>query len=469
MTTTTARRPNVIVFFTDQQRWDTTGVHGNPLNLTPNFDRMARTGTDVHYSFTCQPVCGPARSCLQTGMYATQTGVWRNSRVLDPDAVTLAKCFRAGGYHTGYIGKWHLAATEPVPAAERGGYEYWLASNMLEFTSDTYDLQMYDNDNQPVKLPGYRVDAQTDAAIRYIDQHQHEPFFLFLSYLEPHHQNHLDDYPPPDGYREQYTGRWTPPDLAALIGSSGQHLGGYYGMVKRLDEALGRLFDALKSLHLLENTVVLFTTDHGNHFKTRNGEYKRSCHESSIRLPTAFSGPGFSGGGRIQELVSLIDLPPTLLDAAGLPIPEQMEGRSVLSLLRGAAAEWPQDLFVQISESQIGRALRTKRWKYGVTVPDADGSSAPGSPFYVEEYLYDLQADPYELTNLVHVDAFEDVRATLRSRLIERMTAIGEAAPTIQPAPTTQIVRRWQTIDEVRAWHLARQTTRATNRLPDEK
>ena len=200
MTERSQRRPNVIVFFTDQQRWDTTGVHGNPLGLTPNFDRMARRGVDVHYSFTVQPVCGPARSCMQTGMYATNTGVWRNGIPLVP-CCTLAKCFRAGGYTTGYIGKWHLAQSDPVPEEERGGFEYWLASNLLEFTSDAYDTLLYDNHGAPVKLPGYRVDALTDAAIRYIDGHQSAPFFLFISYLEPHHQNDLDDYPPPTATR----------------------------------------------------------------------------------------------------------------------------------------------------------------------------------------------------------------------------------------------------------------------------
>src|SRR5690606_34541735 len=139
------------------------------------------------------------------------------------------------------------------------------------------DTVVYNTESQPVKLPGYRVDALTDAAIRYVDSHQQDPFFLFISYLEPHHQNHLDDYPPPVGYREQYTDRWTPPDLVALRGSSPQHLGGDYGMVKRLDEALGRLLDALRSLDMLDNTIVLFTSDHGCHFKTRNSEYKRSC------------------------------------------------------------------------------------------------------------------------------------------------------------------------------------------------
>src|SRR5579862_3505811 len=102
-------QPNIIVFFTDQQRWDTTGVHDNPLDLTPNFDRMARRGTHVYYSFTCQPVCGPARSCMQTGLYATTTGCFRNGISLPIHARTLAHYFTEAGYATGYIGKWHLA------------------------------------------------------------------------------------------------------------------------------------------------------------------------------------------------------------------------------------------------------------------------------------------------------------------------------------------------------------------------
>jgi arylsulfatase A-like enzyme len=129
--------------------------------------------------------------------------------------------------------------------------------------------------------------------------------------------------------------------------------------VRRLDEALGRLLDALRSLELLDNTVVAFTSDHGCHFKTRNSEYKRSCHESSIRIPMALQGPGFDGGGRLRQLVSLIDLPPTLLDAAGIAAPAIMRGRSILTLLRGGA-ERPEEVFVQISESQVGRAVRVR-------------------------------------------------------------------------------------------------------------
>ncbi|MBE2236489.1 MAG: sulfatase-like hydrolase/transferase [Caldilineaceae bacterium] len=438
MPNTKAARPNVIVFFTDQQRWDSTGVHGNPLDLTPNFDDMARRGTDVHYSFTVQPVCTPARACLQTGLYATTHQVYRNGIPLPTHCQTLAHHFKAAGYATGYVGKWHLASdvgVGAVPIERRGGYDYWLASQAIEATSDVYDTVVYNNDNTPVKLPGYRVDALTDAAIRYVDVHQAEPFYLFISYLEPHHQNHIDDYPPPRGYRERYTGRWTPPDLVELGGSTAQHLGGYWGMVKRLDEALGRLLDALESLRLLDNTVVLFTSDHGNHFKTRNNEYKRSGHDSSIRVPTAICGPGFDGGGRVHQLVSLIDLTATLLDAASLPLPAKMQGRSILPLLRGQREGWPEEVFVQVSETQVARVVRTHRWKYGVAAPDKDGWNDMASEHYVEEYLYDLKADPYELTNLIGIGSHREVANVMRERLLRRMEEAGEVAPSIELAP----------------------------------
>ncbi|OAB48576.1 sulfatase-like hydrolase/transferase [Paenibacillus antarcticus] len=435
---TTKRKPNVIVFFTDQQRWDTTGVHGNPLHLTPNFDRMATDGTNIHHSFTCQPVCGPARSCLQTGLYATTSGCFRNDIPLPEHLNTLADYFQEDGYQTGYIGKWHLADEDPVPIHKRGRYNYWLASNILEFTSDAYRTELYNNDNEIVRLPGYRVDALTDAAIRYIDANQSDPFFLFLSFLEPHHQNHIDDYPAPTGYREKYTGAWLPPDLATLGGTAPQHIGGYYGMVKRLDEALGRLLDSLKSLQLDQDTIILYTSDHGNHFKTRNGEYKRSGHDVSIRVPTAITGPGFHGGGKVQQLISLIDLPPTLLDAAGITVPEHMQGRSIMPLLQGAKvrneANWPEEVFVQISESQVGRAVRTRKWKYGVIAPDVDGFTVPSSDSYDEAYLYDLDSDPYELTNLIGFDSHAETANVMRSRLLRRMTDVGEAIPTIKIA-----------------------------------
>lgn len=431
------KRPNIIVFFTDQQRWDTTGVHGNPLDLTPNFDQMAQEGTHLFHSFTCQPVCGPARSAFQTGLYPTSSGCYRNGIPLPKSSKTLAHYFKEEGYDTGYIGKWHLAAEEPVSKEKRGGYDYWLASNVLEFTSDAYHTTVYNHDSKAVKLPGYRVDALTDAAIRFMNNQQVEdnPFFLFISYLEPHQQNTTDAYPAPDGYWEKYTSRWTPPDLETLGGNSSQHLGGYYGMVKRLDEALGRMRDAIKSLDIEDNTIILFTSDHGCHFKTRNHEYKRSCHESSIRVPTALVGPGFNQGGQKKELVSLIDFPPTLLDAAGIDIPREMQGQSFLPLVhKQTQVDWPDDVFIQISESQVGRAIRTKKWKYSVSDPTKNPFKYSSSDHYIEEFLYDLESDPYELTNLIGFKSHQEVSKRLKERLLCKIKEIENETPTIESA-----------------------------------
>lgn len=425
-------QPNVLVVFTDQQRWDTVGAHGNRDGLTPNFDRLARQGMFLRNSFTCQPVCGPARSVFQSGQYPTSTGCFRNGIPLPDNVDTLARAFGGAGYDTGYIGKWHLAGEEPVPAHQRGGYHYWLGSNLLEFTSHAYDTVMYDGDCQPVHLPGYRVDAVADAVIRYMATPRQAPFFLFMSLLEPHHQNDADNYPAPLGSDELLQDRLTlPPDLAALGGSAPEHFTGYMGMVARIDAAFGRMIDALESLGQLDNTIILFTSDHGCHFKTRNDEYKRSCHEASIHVPTVFYGPKFTGAGPHEGFVSLIDLPPTLLDAAGIAVPASMQGQSILST---PEAEWPGDMFIQISESQVGRALRTKRWKYGVVAPDGDGWNQMNSDIYRETYLYDLEADHYELNNLVAAPAQAETRVSLRQRLVERMVAAGEAAPQILPA-----------------------------------
>ena len=444
-------QPNVVIFFTDQQRWDCSSLHGNPLELMPNFDRIATHHTHLFNSFTCQPVCGPARSCLQTGQYATTTGVWKNGFGLKDDARTIAHCFNEAGYHTGYIGKWHLGGEhhdrQPgegghVFEAGRGGWKQWLAVEAMECSVHEYHAVLHDNEGQAVRLPGYRSDAVADAGIRFIDEHQDKPFVLMMSFIEPHHQNDKDDYPPPDGYRERYTARWTPPDLAHLPsynkgqdttvgGSAGQHLGGYCGMVKRLDEGFGRVMDALKSLGLDDNTIVLFSSDHACHFKTRNGEYKRSCHDSSIRVPTLLAGGPFRSGRCIEQVVSLVDLPPTLLDACGLDVPATMQGRSLMPLVRGETEGWPEEVFVQISEAQIGRAVRTGRWKYSVCAERGQDDGHGGAAEYHEEFLYDLKHDPYELKNLIAKNSHSEVRRVMRQRLLRRMREAGEAEPVI--------------------------------------
>lgn len=441
MSTSPARRPNVIVFFTDQQRWDTTGAHGNPLGLTPNFDRMCQRGTFFEYAFTPNPVCAPARAALQTGRYPTEVGVHRNGRPLPTDSPSMARWFGGAGFDTAYFGKWHLASQDPVPPEERGGYASWLAANRLEWTSRPYDTRVYNEAEEEVRLPGYRTDALVDATIRWIDGHTREtpenPFFVFLSLLEPHHQNNVDRYVAPHGYDRYGTG-WVPPDLQALAGSSATHLPGYLGCVKRIDEGLGRLLDALESLSLTDDTVVLYTSDHGCHFRTRNHEYKRSCHEASIRIPMAAQGAYFDNRGVVSEMVSLLDVPTMLGDAAGLDLPGDLPGRRLAggesqnALAGGSGSEsLPEGLLIQVSESEVGRALRTRRWKYYVQGVGVDRRDAAAKT-YVERSLFDLEDDPLELRNLASDPALAPVREELREHLLARMALAGESDAVIE-------------------------------------
>jgi arylsulfatase A-like enzyme len=436
-----AEQPNIIFFFTDQQRWDTLGCYGQKLPITPNLDKMAREGVRFENAFTVQPVCGPARAVIQTGTYATESGCWRNGIALPTDAKTIAEYMSDAGYEVGYIGKWHLASGHDsqetgVDPAYRGGYkDYWLASNVLEFSSHGYDGHMWAQDGKKVDFKGYRVDCVTDFALDYLrTRDRKKPFFLFLSYIEPHFQNDHKHFEGPTGSKEKYKDFDVPGDLVGTQGDWREEYPDYLGCCNSLDTNLGRMRDELKKLGLEDNTIILYASDHACHFRTRNSEYKRSCHEDSIRVPMLAYGPGFKGGKTVKELVSLIDIAPTILAMGGVKEPADMRGRPLQDLVTGNVKGWPQEVFVQISEAEVGRAIRTKRWKYCVHVPGGHGGQDPGGDTYVEEFLYDLENDPNERNNLVADPRYASVRAKLASTLKRRMKAAGEKEPKILPA-----------------------------------
>jgi arylsulfatase A-like enzyme len=293
---------------------------------------------------------------------------------------------------------------------------------------------MFDGEGKRVDFPEgrYRVDAQTDFALDYLRNRDGEqPFFLFLSYIEPHHQNDHKHFEGPKGSKERFKDYPVPGDLAGLKGDWREELPDYLGCCASLDENVGRIRAELKTLGLADNTIVIYTSDHACHFRTRNSEYKRSCHESSIRVPMIITGPGFRDGGTVDDLVSLIDLPPTVVAAGGVVPPETMRGRPLQALADGTAEDWPEEVFVQISESQCGRAIRTRKWKYSVRAP---GKSQAAAESYYEDFLYDLEADPHERNNLVRDPALAEVRADLCRRLKRRMTEAGEKKPQVLPA-----------------------------------
>lgn len=439
------RKPNIIFFFSDQQRWDTCGCYGQPLNVTPNLDRMAEEGVRFENAFTCQPVCGPARSCIQTGKYATETGCHINNIALPLNEKTIAHHLGGSGYETAYIGKWHLASDIiggsdkdyriPVPPERRGGWDdFWLASDMLEYTSHSYDGWMYDGEGNERHFPEgrYRVDAQTDWAIEYLENRQSDrPFCLFLSYIEPHHQNDHNHYEGPHGSKQRFEEFAVPGDLAGTEGDWREEYPDYLGCCNSLDENLGRIRATLDELGIADETLVIYTSDHGSHFRTRNDEYKRACHEGCIRIPMVLCGPGFKGGATEENLVSLIDLPPTLMRAAGITVPESMKGRPLQEALGKESGDWPEEVFLQISESQCGRAIRTRRWKYSVSAPNVSGN-ASAADCYIEDFLYDLENDPHEKNNLIADSAHQLIREELRGRLLQCMMNAGEKKPSIE-------------------------------------
>lgn len=280
------------------------------------------------------------------------------------------------GYVTGYIGKWHLGSNRgrlsdgrvternerrPVPPHRRGGYrDVWLAADALEHTSSAYGGHVFDENGNQIELEGYRVDALTDLAIDRIAALPHNrPFFMWISFLEPHHQNDRLRVIGPRGQATAFRDFDVPGDLLRWRGDWRWNYAEYLAACANIDANLGRLVEALDQRGELDNTVIIYTSDHGSHFRTRNLEYKRSCHDASLRIPLAAAGPGFAPSERRSELVSVLDLFPTVAAAADVSSGVELDGEALQTPIDR------DDLLVQISESQIGRALRTERFTLG--------------------------------------------------------------------------------------------------------
>lgn len=435
-------RYNIIFYFSDQQRWDTCGCYGQPLNITPTLDFLAGQGVKFENAFSPQPVCGPCRALFQTGKYPTETGCFRNNIMLPPGVKTLAEYIEEAGYETAYIGKWHLASTgelekkplidhtvTAVPRKYRGGYTgFWRAADVLEFTSHGYDGYVFDEDENRIDFKGYRADCINDFALEYLDQYTGEkPFFMTVSQIEPHHQNDHDCYEGPEGSKERFADFVLPHDLEVLKGNAAEEYPDYLGQCASLDENLGRLVDKLKEKGLYENTVIIYASDHGSHFKTRNrddhlngyDDYKRTGHDSALHVPLVISGGPFSGGKNIKELVSTESLPKTILAIAGVDVGDAMIGENLLDIVEKKDPGRPNQVFAQISESRVGRVARTEDYLYAVYAPGINGGEKGAADRYADDYLYDLKKDPWQLNNVVSDPAYAQAKEDMRARLLE--------------------------------------------------
>jgi len=435
-------KTNIVVYFSDQQRADTIGCYGQPLDITPNLDKLAKNGVKFENAFSPQPVCGPCRAVFQTGKHATDTGCFRNSIALPKNAKTIAHYLEDNDYETAYVGKWHLASTgnleekpyqdyqtKAIPKELRGGYSgYWRASDLLEFTSDGYGGYVFDENNEKCEFEGYRCDCITDYALDFINKREDtkKPFMLFLSHIEPHHQNTAHHYQGPIGSKEKYKDFVLPKDLELLGGGDArEEYPDYLGQCNSLDTNLGRIIDTLKEKNIYENTVIIYVSDHGSHFNTRNkdshlngyDDYKRTAHDAALKVPLIISGGKYNKAKVVKDLVSTESLAKTILAIAKIDIEDQMIGENLLDVVNGVNDNRENEVYAQISESRVGRCVRTEKYLYSIYAPEVNGGAVSSCTKYRDDYLYDMEKDPYQLNNLVDNDEYLLIKEELKNKI----------------------------------------------------
>jgi arylsulfatase A-like enzyme len=431
-------RPNVILVLPDEWRAQAFGFAGDPNAQTPHLDRLARTSIDCVNAVAGLPVCCPTRASLLTGQRPLTTGVFLNDVPLNPRAASLARVLDAAGYDTGYIGKWHLNGGDRsafIPRDRRQGFAYWKA---LESTHDYLHSRYYGDGPELQQWPGYDAIAQTDDAVRYVRAHAAtgRPFLLVLAWGPPH--------APYDTAPEAYRARFVPDRLVlrpnvppAMAATARRLLAGYYAHGSALDDCVGTLRAALQQAGLDRNTLLVFTSDHGDLLGSHGSEHKQQPYDESIRVPLLLHWPAGLGTAprRLDALINSEDVMPTLLGLCGVGIPASVEGRDFSGYLRGGPD--PSDgaallscvaPFGQWNRAAGGReyrGLRTRRYTY---VRDRRG------PWL----LFDDAADPYQLENLAGRPEAARIEAELGAALARKLAASHD-----EFLPAAAYIRRW--------------------------
>lgn len=418
--------PNVLFILTDQWRAPSLGYAGNTQVQTPNIDELARQSVNFKNAVSGCPVCCPFRASLMTGQRPLTHGVFLNDVQLPAKSVTIAEVMDEAGYETGFIGKWHLdgrGRSNFTPPERRQGFEFWRA---LECTHNYNRSYYYGDSPQRQTWEGYDAFAQTRVARQYIrDQAKAgKPFLLMMSYGSPHNPYHTA---PPE-YQAMYEPEKiqlrpnVPKDQREI---ARKELAGYFAHCTALDDCVGDLMATLKESGVDQNTIVVFTSDHGDMLHSHGQIRKQKPWEESLRVPMLFrlNGAQFDKGRTVDPPINSEDLMPTLLGLCSLKIPNTVEGLDYSGFLRGGDS--PSDgrtvitcpsPFGEWQRSRGGkeyRGLKTTRYTY---VRDLNG------PWL----LYDNQADPYQQHNLVGDPSAAAVQARLDAQLNKKLAAQGD-------------------------------------------
>lgn len=425
-------RPNVVYVFADQWRAQDIGYAGNNQVKTPHIDALAAQSVSFSNAVAGIPVCCPARACLLTGQHALTHGVFVNDVHLADEAVSIAKLFKAEGYDTAYVGKWHVdgrGRSNYIPPESRQGFDYW---KTLECTHDYNNSRYYAGDSdQPLQWQGYDAIEQTKDVQEYIrDRSRSEssesdsPFLLVLSWGPPHAPYETA----PAAYRKLYDTAAVelrpnvPPEMAE---EARKWIAGYYAHCTALDDCLGELLQTLEEEGLAENTIFVFTSDHGDMLGSQGEVKKQRPWEESIRVPFLLRWPSRFGweGRKVDAMLDTPDILPTLLSMCEIQIPSSVEGQDFSATFEGgedpsggAALIYCPHPFGQFLRQDGGREYRGLRTRNHTYARDLAG------PWL----LYDNEADPYQLVNLIDHPDVQSLQAELEELLQRKLSERGD-------------------------------------------
>ncbi len=426
------KKPNIVFVFADQWRAQAAGYSGDP-NLqgkTPNLDKLAAESVNLTNAVSTCPVCTPYRGSLLTGQFALTHGVFLNDAPLRNEAVTIAEVCKSAGYDTGYVGKWHINAGgrgNYIPEDRRQGFDYW---KVLECTH-SYNNSPYYAGNDPTKLywKGYDAIAQTRDVAEYIKTHAEndKPFIMMLSWGPPHSPLTPPHLPP-----EQYQKLFKAEDIqlqpnvpAEKAEAAKKDLAGYYAHIAALDSCMGDIVDTIDKAGIKDNTILVFTSDHGDMLYSHGHRKKQRPWDESVRVPFLIRYPDKLGakGKEIDMPIGTPDIMPTLLSLCDLNIPKGVEGVDYSRVLAGKVkapdnaalieCTSPFGQWIRANGGKEYRGIRTKRYTY---VRDLDG------PWL----LYDNQKDPFQQNNLVNSPQTASLQANLDAKLTAKLKEHGD-------------------------------------------
>jgi N-acetylglucosamine-6-sulfatase len=434
------RKPNIIFIITDDQRWDSLGATGSTLAKTPNIDRLAREGASFRNFFTTTPLCSPSRASFLTGRYAHTHGVINNDKigldVISHTLMTFPRRLREAGYETAFIGKWHMGPDD----SRRPGFDHWIS-----FKGQGMYLDPVVNINgEQRQLDGYMTDWLNRWALEFVERSRAKPFMLYLSHKAVHapylpakrHEALYGDaeFIPPASADDDLSGKPVlrrtvePIDWTQLEGVTPEPPESRRGRAKdpdsivrdqlrclaAVDDGVGMLLQELKRRGLLENTIIIFTSDNGYLLgEHRQFDTKRFAYEESLRVPFIIRYPRLINAGTTIDALTLnIDVAPTLLELAGAEPLEEVQGMSFVPLLRDRNAKWRESFMAEyfmekvVPRAPSWQAVRTTRWKY-IHYAGLEGM----------DELYDLQNDRREMRNLISDASAQSTLRQMRTEL----------------------------------------------------